>query len=48
MNWTDKYSLSFENQYVYCIWTKYNWISANMDHLKEPTEGLKIGGEGKG
>jgi len=25
-----------------------NWISANMDHLKEPKEGLKIEGERKG
>jgi len=36
--------------YMYIVYGQNigNWISANMDHLKEPKEGLKIEGERKG
>ena len=33
---------------IYNVYGQDIWISANMDHLIEPTEGLKIKGEGKG
>lgn len=34
---------------IYNVYGQNIWLSANMDHLMiEPTEGLKIEGEGKG